>query len=62
MRTFDDIGLMFKSITMSKFRGEAKSTMNPEKSDQIRSTMASVRTEPERVIRDVRSVSQWLAL
>lgn len=62
MRTFDDIGLMFKSITMSKFRGEAKSTMNPEKPDQIRSTMASVRTDPERVTRDVRSVSQWLAL
>ena len=57
--------LTFKSITMSKCRGDARkkikrntknSNMNPKKPDQIRSTMASVGTEPGRVTRDVTSV------
>ena len=57
--------LKFKSITMSKCRGDARkkikrntknSNMNPKKPDQIRSTMASVGTEPGRVTRDVTSV------
>ena len=63
--TFDDVALTFKSITMSKCRGDARkkikrntknSNMNPKKPDQIRSTMASVGTEPGRVTRDVTSV------
>ena len=35
-----------------------KKNMNPMKPDQIRSTMASVRTEPRRVAKDVTSVSR----
>lgn len=64
--TFDDVALTFKSITMSKCRGDARkkkiklntknSNMNPKRPDQIRSTMASVGTEPGRVTRDVTSV------
>ena len=63
--TFDDVALTFKSITMSKCRGDARkkikrntknSNMNPKKPDQIRSTMVSVGTEPGRVTRDVTSV------
>ena len=36
--------------------------MNPKKPDQIRSTMASVGTEPGRVTRDVTSVWRWSAI
>ena len=65
--SFNDVALTFKSIKMSKCRGEVltkkltklekKKKMNQKKPDQIRSTMASVGTELRRVTRDVKSAS-----